>query len=90
MLSDLEHMKVGSVEPERELILEDATSIRDAMRRLVRYASDATEALEVKIKDEDLDGRTEAEELREALERMQNLSLEISEELDAYQDRHAP
>jgi hypothetical protein len=90
MLSDLEPMKVGSVEPEPELILEDATSIRDAMRRLVRYASDATEALEVRIEEEDLDGRTEADELREALERVQRLSLEISEELDAYQDWHAP
>ena len=28
-------------------------------------------------------------EAREALERVQTLSLEISEELDAYQDRHA-
>jgi hypothetical protein len=79
---------VGEVGPEVELILEDATSIRDAMRRLVRYASDAAEALEARIKDENLDGRTEAEELHEALERVQNLSLEISEELDAYQDRH--
>ena len=78
------------MEPEPELILEDATSLRDAMRRLVRYASDATEVLDARIEDEDLDGATEAEELREALERVQNLSLEISEELDAYQDRHAP
>jgi hypothetical protein len=78
------------VEPEPELILEDATSLRDAMRRLVRYASEATEALEARIEDEDLDGATEAEELREALKRVQNLGLEISEELDAYQDRHAP
>jgi hypothetical protein len=31
----------------------------------------------------------EAVEVREVLERVQNLSLEISEELDAYQDRHA-
>jgi hypothetical protein len=60
------------------------------MWRLVRYASDATEALEARIEDEDLDGATEAEELREALKRVQNLGLEISEELDAYQDRHAP
>ena len=29
-------------------------------------------------------------EVREALERLQALSLEVSEELDAYQDRHAP
>ena len=78
------------MEPEPELILEDATSLRDAMRRLVRYASDATEVLDARIEDEDLDSATEAEELREALERVQNLSLEISEELDAYQDRHAP
>jgi hypothetical protein len=76
------------VEPERELILEDATSLLDAMRRMVEYASDATEALEARIEEGNLDGRTEAEELREALERVQNLSLEVSEELDAYQDRH--
>jgi len=31
----------------------------------------------------------EVVEAREALERVQTLSLEISEELDAYQDRHA-
>jgi hypothetical protein len=78
------------VEPEPELILEHAASLRDAMRRLVRYASEAIEALEARIEDEDLDGATEAEELREALKRVQNLGLEISEELDAYQDRHAP
>ncbi len=59
------------------------------MRRMVRYASDATEALDARIEDEDLDGRTEAVEVREALERVQNLSLEVSEELDAYQDQHA-
>jgi hypothetical protein len=90
MPSDLEPVKEESVEPEPELILEDATLIRDAMRCLVRYASDATEALEARIEVEDLAGRMEAEELREALERLQNLSLEVSEELDAYQDRHAP
>jgi len=77
------------VESEPELILEDASSLRDAVRRIVRYASDATEALDARIEDEDLDGKTEAVELREALETVQNLSLEISEELDAYQDRHA-
>jgi hypothetical protein len=77
------------VEPERELILEDATFLRDAMRRVVRYAVDATEALEARIETHELDGKSEAVELREALERVQNLSLELSEELDAYQDRHA-
>jgi hypothetical protein len=59
------------------------------MRRMVRYASDASEALDASIEDEDLDGRTEAGEVRETLERVQALSLEVSEELDAYQDRHA-
>jgi hypothetical protein len=77
------------VEPERELILEDATSLRDAMKRVVRYAVDATEALDARIETDELDGKVEVEELREALEGVQNLSLEVSEELDAYQDRHA-
>lgn len=77
------------MEPEAEPILEDAVSLREAMSRLARYASDATEVLDARIEEEDLDGTTEARELREALERVQNLSLEISEELDAYQGRHA-
>jgi hypothetical protein len=75
MLSDIEPTKEESVEAEPELILEDATSIRDGMRRLVRYASDATEALDARIEDENLDGRTEAAELREALESVQSLTL---------------
>jgi hypothetical protein len=74
---------------EPELILEDATSLRDAMRRMIRYASDATDALDARIEDDDLEGRTEAVQLRASLDREQNPSLEISEELDAYQDRHA-
>jgi hypothetical protein len=45
--------------------------------------------LDARIEDEDLDGRTEAVEVREALERLQVLSLEVSEELDAYQQRYA-
>jgi|SRR5215207_283776 len=77
------------VESEPELILEDATAIRGAMRRMVRYTSQATEKLDRRIEAGTLDGRTEAEELREALERVQALSLEVSEELDAYQRRHA-
>lgn len=75
------------VEPEPELILQDAASLRQAMRQLARYASDATEALDARIEDEDLDGKTEAVELREALERVQNISLEISKELGAYRAR---
>jgi hypothetical protein len=43
-----------------------------------------------KIEDERLDGRTEAEDVRTILELIQNLSLEVSEDLDAYQERHAP
>jgi hypothetical protein len=35
-----------------------------------------------------LDGQAEAVEVREALERLQTLSLEVSEQLDAYQQRH--
>lgn len=76
------------MEPEPELILEDASALRDAMRRMVRYAWDATEPLEARGENEGLDSMTEVEELCEALERVQNLSLKISEQLDAYQDRH--
>jgi hypothetical protein len=76
------------VDLEFELILEDATSIREAMRRMVRYASDAAESLDLRMEDGTLDGRTETRELREVLERVQDLSLEISENPDAYQDRH--
>jgi hypothetical protein len=54
---------VNGVEPEPEQILEDATSIREAMRRMARYASDAAERLEA-------------------------LTLDVSEELDADHNRH--
>lgn len=77
------------MQPDPELILEDAVSIREAMRRMVRFTSEAAESLDRRIETGTLDGRTEAEELREALERVQTLSLEVSEELDAYQHRHA-
>jgi predicted transcriptional regulator len=70
--------------------LEDISSIRDAMRQINQEASVAVDLLDAKIEDERLDGRTEAEEVRTILELIQNLSLEVSEELDAYQDRHAP
>jgi hypothetical protein len=49
------------MEPELELILEDAASIREAMHRMVSYASDATEQLDARIEDGTLDGMTEAE-----------------------------
>ncbi len=70
--------------------LEDISSIRDALRQISQEASVAVDPLDAKIEDEGLDGRTEAEEVRTILELIQNLSLEVSEELDAYQERHAP
>jgi hypothetical protein len=76
------------VESDRELILEDARSIREGLWRMARYARDAAKTLDTRIEDEDLDGRTEAKEVREALERLQTISLEVSEGIDAYQQRH--
>ena len=78
-----------SVESERELMLENARSIREGLRRMAHLVQDDAESLDARIEDEDLDGLVEAVEVREALERLQALSLEVSEELDAYQDRHA-
>jgi hypothetical protein len=69
--------------------LEDLSSIRDAMRQISQEASVAVDLLDAKIEDERLDGRTEAEEVRTILELIQNLSLEVSEKLDAYQERHS-
>jgi hypothetical protein len=77
------------VESDRELILEDARLIREALWRMARLAQEAAETLDARIEDEDLDGRTESMEVREALEQVQVISLEVSEELDAYQERHA-
>jgi predicted transcriptional regulator len=74
------------MDPQR---LEDIGSIRDAMRQISQEAQVAVDLLDAKIEDERLDGRTEAEEVRTILELIQNLSLEVSEELDAYQGRHA-
>jgi hypothetical protein len=36
-----------------------------------------------------VDGSTEAEDVRSVLELIQSLTLEVSEELDAYQDRYS-
>jgi hypothetical protein len=77
------------VKPHPEL-LEDVRSIREVMWCMAQLAQDAAESLNSRIEDEDLDGETEAVELREALEHLQALSLETSDELDAYQERHAP
>jgi hypothetical protein len=69
--------------------LEDISNIRDAMRQISQEASVAVDLLDAKIEDERLDGRTEAEEVRTILELIQSLSLEVSEELDAYQKQHS-
>jgi hypothetical protein len=70
--------------------LEDISSIRDAMRQISQEAEAVVELLDMRIEEEHLDGSTEAEDVRSVLELIQNLSLEVSEELDAYQRRHAP
>ena len=69
--------------------IEDISSIRDAMRQISQEAAVAVDLLDAKIEDERLDGRTEAEEVRTILELIQNLSLEVSEDLDAYQNRYS-
>jgi hypothetical protein len=76
------------VDSERELMLEDARSISEGLWRMAQLAQDAAETLDGRIGDEDLDGMEESVEVREVLERVQNLSLEISEKLDACQNRH--
>jgi hypothetical protein len=76
------------VDSDPELMLEDARSIREGLWRMARCAQDATDSLDARIDDEDLDGMEEAVEVPEALERVQTLSIEISEQLDAYQTRH--
>ncbi len=43
------------MQPDPELISEDATLLREAMRRMVRYAVDATEVLVVRIEDRTLE-----------------------------------
>ena len=69
--------------------LEDISSIRDAMRQISQEAEAVVELLDVRIEDEHLDGRTEAEDIRSVLEIIQSLSIEVSEELDAYQERYS-
>jgi hypothetical protein len=83
------HEGGDGVEPDRELILEDARSIREGLWLIARYAQEAAELMDERIDAEELDGSTEVGEVREILERVRALSLELSEELDAYQTRHA-
>jgi hypothetical protein len=58
--------------PDRELILEDARSICESLWRMARLAQDTAESLDARIEDENLDGKEEAVEVREALERLQD------------------
>jgi hypothetical protein len=77
------------VEPDPELRLEDARSLWEGLWRMAQLAQDAAETLDERIEDEDLDGQAEATDVRVTLERVHALSLEVSEALDAYQNRHA-
>ena len=78
------------MDADRELILEDAHSISEGLLRMAGYAHDSPESLDARINGEELDGQTEAVEVREALEALQALSLEVSEEIDAYQNKNSP
>ena len=69
--------------------LEDISSIRDAMRQISLEAQAVVELLDVRTENEHLDGSTEAEDVRSVLELIQSLTLEVSEELDTYQERNS-
>jgi hypothetical protein len=69
--------------------LENIMSIRDAMRQISQEADAIVELLDARIEDEHLDGSTEAHDVRIVLELIQSLTLEVSEDLDAYQERHS-
>jgi hypothetical protein len=83
-------IRKDSVEADRELILEDAHSISYGLWRMAHFAQDAAESLGARIEDEDLNGMSEAVEVREPLERLQTLSVEVSEEIEAYQNTYSP
>ena len=55
--------------------LEDISRIRDAMRQISQEAEAVVELLDLRIEEEHLDGRTDAEDVRSVLELIQNLSL---------------
>jgi hypothetical protein len=48
------------VEPDRELILEEARSIRDGLLRVAWHARDVAEARDARMEDENLDGKRDA------------------------------
>ena len=47
------------------------------------------ELLDARIEAEHLDGSTEAQDVHIVLKLIQSLTLEVSEDLDAYQERHS-
>jgi hypothetical protein len=49
------------VEGDRELLFEDARSIREGLRRLAHLVQDAAEGLDARIEDETLDGHAPSE-----------------------------
>jgi hypothetical protein len=55
-----------------------------------KVAQEAAGSLDGRIKNEYLNGMAEAVAVREVLDKVQTLNLEVSEELDAYQNRHPP
>jgi hypothetical protein len=69
--------------------LEDINSIRDAMRQIGLEAQAVVELLDARIEDEHLDGSTEAEDVCSVLELIQSLTLEVSGDLDAYQQQYS-
>jgi hypothetical protein len=69
--------------------LESIISIRDAMRQISQEADAVVELLDARIEGEYIDGITEAQDVRSVLELIQSLTLEVSEQLDTYRERHA-
>jgi hypothetical protein len=56
---------------------------------MARLAQDAAETLDLRIENGNLNSICEAVEVRQVLETLQAISVEVSEELDAYQQRYA-
>jgi hypothetical protein len=77
----------NGVELGRELMLEDARSTSKGLWRNTPRMRSKHWTPESRLRT--WDGRAEIVDAREALERVQGLSLEVSEELDAYQRRYA-
>jgi hypothetical protein len=70
-------------------LLENIMSIRDAMRQISQEADAIVKLLDARIETEHLDGNKEAEDVRIVLDLIQSLTLEVGEDLDAYQEQHS-